>query len=514
MNNSKNLLIFLINNCIFIFLPITLFSQTPIQKWEFGRIANHLDKEFVHGYNVGVSREGNVYVSSAHEKQFPLMISVDSEGKELFYIDYPKPGAANFIYKIRTEANDIYKNTLNDLKEFYGIQSTWIDSTNTMFHAVLLYYNRSINGKTTNSLLDLNKSYNVFFHSLINSGYDELRQFISRSYIEEGDGLLMKVGVYQTTTNGKIVSTIDSFSLGSVHKDDFVSLPKPQALRWFTNTKKLGMIISSDTIIPTYKSIVQVRNSNIVTKVDAKFDQVVDVNPYLMQYFAGKRLRWKGFTNSSFGFVALYENIDDNNRNILIRYNSATQTFTSVPLDASVDCRSLCIDSIGALAIVGTKNVSGNNDFYLGYFNTLGELSEQSWGGDEYDRLNDCVFDTLGEIAVSGQKGNDLYLAKFTFNATSVSDKGANSVPSVFIHQGGYNSSTNELVVDNLPSGNTTIRMYTMQGTFVGTIYEGMILEGATYRFPIPSTTLSNGVYLIVLENNGITQTKQFIVVK
>lgn len=497
--------------CCLVFLShLTLFSQTPIQKWEFVKTHKSLNNQFLHGYNVCVSKEGYTFVSCDQNLKHPTMISVSGYGIELFSYELLRTQFDDFFYKTRIEANDIYRNCAFDGRNLFGIQNTWIDSSSTNYSPVEIYFSRASNDFVTSGKSFFGRN-NTNFHSTINTSLNDLIKFISIGFMRENDdSITILVNTNQLPNTGELSWYLDSISLGTIHKDDFVSLPKPQAMRWYTKNRQLGMMISPDTVIPTSYTFTQIRVS---TKLE-KFDQMVDVNPYLVENFAGKRLRWKGFTNSSFGFVALYENIDDNNRNILIRYNTATQQFTTVPLDVTVDCRSLCIDSIGALAIVGTKNNAGNNDFYLGYFNSMGELSEQSWGGEEYDRLNDCVIDSLGEIAVSGQKGNDLYLAKFTFNATSVSDKGANSVPSIFIHQGGSSTANNELVVDNLASGNTIIRMYTMQGTFVGTIYEGMILEGASYRFPIPSSSISNGVYLIVLENNGITQTKQFVVVK
>ncbi|MBL8005807.1 MAG: T9SS type A sorting domain-containing protein [Candidatus Kapabacteria bacterium] len=511
------------------------FSQTPIQRWEFTRGGFKVDDKFLHAYNIGVARGGFTFTSIDHPEKYPYLLVVDENGEYLYGFYFPKPPIADAIYKLKIEADNIYLNSVEDtFYDFFcfGIQTTISDSANKIFFPKNLSISRVLTQLWGNQFQGFNETKNEYFHSSINSQLKFDIRFIARSEFSSiGDSVYTVVKVGQINQVGVLTRTIDSFLLSASHKDEFETMPKPKAMRWQPkygqwpqyhdgrfqeqNSGQLGMMISADTLIPTSKTVTQVRTAQFVgVNGLEKFDQVVDVNPYLVENFAGKRLRWKGFTNSSFGFVALYENIDDNNRNILIRYNTATQTFTTVPLDPSVDCRSLCIDSIGALAIVGTKNNAGNNDFYLGFFNSLGELSEQSWGGDEYDRLNDCVIDSLGEIAVSGQKGNDLYLAKFTFNATSVSDKGTNSVPSIFIHQGGSSTANNELVVDNLASGNTRIRMYTMQGTFVGTIYEGMIQEGATYRFPLPSSSISNGVYLIVLENNGITQTKQFVVMK
>ena len=521
----------------FIFLllfSIKSYTQIPIIKWDYSRISTSFQKQFLHGYNVGVSLEGFVFTSTYHNEQFPLMECVDLNGKYKFAYQFNKPTLADAIFKIRTESNDIYKNSVEDvIYDYYqfGIQTTWTDEKNIIYYPMNISFSRLANERMVNLFQNFTYEKNEYFHSMLNSQINFDTRLIARSeIISTNDTLFNVIRVYQLNRVGSITLTIDSFTVGKIYINEIGSFSKPKALRWhpkngqwphihkkdwrYENLGKLGMMISADTVIPTSNTVTQVRFTQMKDSNSfEKFDEVVDVNPYLVENFAGERLIWKGFTNSSFGFVALYENIDNNNQNILIRYNSATQTFTTVPLDVSVDCRSLCIDSIGALAIVGTKNVSGNNDFYLGFFNSSGELSEQSWGGDEYDRLNDCVIDSLGEIAVSGQKGNDLYLAKFTFNATSVSDKGKNSLSSIFVHQP-TSSSTNELVVDNLPTGKTTIRMFTMQGTFVGTIYEGMIMEGASYRFPLPSSSISNGVYLIVLENNGITQTKQFVLVK
>lgn len=523
MNKEVLVFIFFFLLSICTISKLELISQTPIKKWEFEKKANFFEKEYVYGYGVGVSIEGNTFANCHHNEQYPVLISIDSIGREVFNAEFKKPSLTDAVYKIRINADDIYKSTVYEKGEYYGVLNTWIDSSNTIYFPSDLYFNRTSFSFGGNSTFTNDQKNYHFFHSSIYSRFNISDRYFTRMQKEfVNEFLIVSIDLLNGNNSGQVTRTISTLKLNSLNINN-VSIPKPLALRWQNDfgqgrnliNKKLGLMISADTVIPSLNSLTEVRTSGISNEdLTEKFDEVVDVNPYLVDNFAGKRLRWKGFTNSSFGFVALYENIDDNNRNILIRYNSATQTFTTIPLDASVDCRSLCIDSIGALAIVGTKNVSGNNDFYLGYFNSLGVLSEQSWGGDEYDRLNDCVFDTLGEIAVSGQKGNDLYLAKFTFNATSVSDKGANSVPSVFIHQGGSSTSNNELVVDNLPSGKTKITMYTMQGTFVGTIYEGMIQEGATYRFPLPSTSISSGVYLIILENNGITQTKQFIVVK
>ena len=518
--------------CLFLFSTYC-YSQIPILKWEFSyKSVDVLQQDYIHGYNLGVNREGYVFTSVHHPGQFPMFFCLDENGQYKNWYYFPKPTIMDAIYKIRIEADNIYLNSVEDTfydTYSYGIHTTLTDSTNTIFYPINFSFSRLFNQVWGNQILGINYQRNEYFHSTINSQMKFDIRFIARSEIKRvSDSIYIVVKVGQLNEVGVITRTIDSFLLKSVQKDEFVSLPKPKAMRWQPkngqwpqyesgqwqerNSGQLGMMISADTVIPTSKTITQVRTAQFVgVNGLEKFDQVVDLNPYLVENFAETQLKWKGFTNSSFGFVALYENIDDNNRNILIRYNTTTQTFTTVPLDPSVDCRSLCIDSIGALAIVGTKNNAGNNDFYLGYFNSLGELSEQSWGGEEYDRLNDCVIDSLGEIAVSGQKGNDLYLAKFTFNVTSVPDKGKNSIPTLFVHQGNSASSVKEIEVEDIGSGFTTIKLYSMQGQYISTIYEGEINGNARYRFPVHTNTLPNGVYYIVLQNSNQTLTKNFV---
>jgi len=497
--------------CVLILTQLTLFSQTPIQKWEFVKSCSSVEKEFLHGYNVGVSKEGFTFVSCYHNDQYPILVALLPNSSELFTFEFDKQSFANYVYKIRSEANDIYKNITFDIRSYFGLQCTWVDSTNTRFYPADLSYSRNTFRRNTNGLGDFDKG-NFVYHSATHSGYHELNKFISFGYgMLQKDSISINTSVYQLGNSGSISWTLDSFTIGRIHKDEFISLPKPQAMRWYTNTKQLGIMISPDTVIPTSKTIVQVRRSNIVKDIDAKFDDIVDVNPYLIENFSGSKLKWKGFTNSSYGFVALFENLDDENRNILIRYSNQNSVFSTVTLNKTIDCRSIFLDSIGRLVVVGANNTEGNSDFYLGYYNQQGELQEKVWGATEFDRLNDVIIDSFGEIAVSGQKGNDLYLAKFTFNATSVSDQGTNSLPTLFVSQDNFASNKGEIVLENLESGKTTVKMYSLQGTVVSTIYDGATFGNGTYRFPIVSDNLTNGMYLIVVQNNNNVITKKFI---
>jgi len=371
---------------------------------------------FLHGYNIGVSKEGYTYVSCDHNEQYPLLISVNSIGNELFNIDYPKPGAADYIFKIRTESNNIYKNSVVDTKEYFGIQSFWIYPEYFFYENAMLLYNKKSKLKEINREHHHYQLYNEYFHSECHALYTVWSLLASQSYSEQlQDSLLIKVGIYNTDELGKKSKKLETISLYTIHNSDSLSLPKPQAMRWFTNCKQLGVMICSDTVIPTSKSFVQVHRSNFVTNIDIKFGDVVDVNSYLFKNFTGRKLKWKGFSNSSYGFVAMFENLDNNYQNILIRYNNQNQQFSTTTLDTSIDCRSIFLDSLGALVLAGTKKNNDKNDFYIGYYNSNGILFEKVWGGEDYNRLNDVIIDSFGEIAVSGQKGNDLYLAKFTF---------------------------------------------------------------------------------------------------
>ncbi|MBL8005808.1 MAG: T9SS type A sorting domain-containing protein [Candidatus Kapabacteria bacterium] len=496
---------------VLLFSLTTLFSQTPIQKWEFVKTFSSVDKEFLHGYNVGVSTEGFTFVSSYHNDQYPIMVTLLPNASELFTFEFNKQSFANYVFKIRSEANDIYKNSTFDIRSLFGLQCTWVDSTNTRFYPADLSYSRNFFVKNTNSLDNFDKG-NFVYHSTTHSGYHELLKFISLGLSKQKeDSISFQTSVFQLPNNGKIDWTLDTFTVGTIHKDEYTSLPKPQSMRWYTNTKQLGIMISPDTVIPSSNSIVQVRRSNVVTNIDAKFDDVVDVNPYLVQNFSGKRLNWKGFTNSSYGFVALFENLDNNNQNLLIRYINQNQQFTTVALDTTIDCRSLFLDSLGNLVIVGRKNSSNNNDFYLGFYPVNGDLTEKMWGSEDYDRLNDVIIDSFGEIAVSGQKGNDLYLAKFTLNATTVPDNNTNFLPTLFVSQDNFASNKGEIVLENLESGNTTVKLFSLQGTEVSTIFDGTTFGNGRYRFPIHTANLTSGMYIVVVQNNQNVITKKFI---
>ena len=489
----------------------TLFSQAPIQKWEFVKSFSSVDKEFLHGYNIGVSKEGFTFVSCEHNEQFPLMVGLLANGNELFTFEHTKQPLRNDIFKIRTEANNIYKNSTFDIKQHFGLLSTWIDSSNTKFYPADIFFSRVILGKSLNDN-KLEYKDTIKFHCAINSGYHELLKFIAiGDNIVIGDSVTCLFKIKQQTNTGIINWTLDSFSLKKFHIDEIFTLPKIQAMRWFTNTKQLGIMISPDTVIQTNKTIVQVRRSNVTTNIDAKFDDIVDVNSFILENFASKKMKWKGFTNSSYGFVSIFENLDGANQNIIIRYNNQNQQFTSEALDTAIDCRSLFLDSLGNLVIVGTKNSSNNNDFYLGYYPTNGMLVEKSWGSDEYDRLNDVIIDSFGEIAVSGQKGNDLYLAKFTLNTTSVLDNSTNSLPTLFVNQGSFASNSSEVVLENLESGNTSIKLFSLQGDKISTIYDGATFGNGRYSFPINIQNLPNGMYMVVVQNNQQTITKKFI---
>lgn len=500
--------------CIFLTTHFSLFSQTPTQKWEFVKYCSSVEKEFLHGYNVGVSKEGFTFVSCDHNDQYPIMIALLPNASELFTFENKKDPSLEFFFKIRSISDNIYKNNCFDERSLFGIQNTWTDSSLTKFMPADVFYNRVFLKVFKNSDGEFNKS-NINFHSTCPSEYHEMIKFVSHGFsFLKKDSILLQTAVFQMPNDGQINLTLDSFTIGTIHNDEYTSIPKPQAMRWYTNVKKLGIMICPDTVIPTSKTIVQVRRSNIVKDIDAKFDDIVNLNPYLVQNFAGKRLKWKGFTNSSFGFVALFENLDDENRNILFRYSNQNSVFSTVTLKKTIDCRSIFLDSIGRLVVVGANDTEGNSDFYLGFYNQQSELQEKVWGASEFDRLNDVIIDSFGEIAVSGQKGNDLYLAKFTLNATSVSDQGTKSLPTLFVSQENIASNKGEIVLENLESGNTTVKLYSLQGIEVSTIYEGTTIGHVTYRFPIQTVNLPSGVYLVVVQNNHNTITKKFIHVK
>ena len=490
---------------ILFLLPICVFSQYS----EVWKVSDDLNEQVNMPYSVSklrVSDNGKIYATLSNQKRVPIISSIDLSGNKLSF-------SVNNIEK----ATRAIQNSQGSIQYFVDESlpnKFLIQDKNPMIR----YYNliRSNEEKRTYSYGAYHPKTTPMFYD---SPIGELRQYV-RNFTTVYDnefaivyadtvwtGRVFNEGRilnYLISSAGDLNENEDNFTLSSdtLSNDPNQAIGVPVAIRRFSNKDFLVVIASED--VPTSKPVdisFRVLDSNFNEtfryKIDASKMNLNGGNVTIRDVeLISNVIFMTGYTYTQSGIKhPFFAKI--NRDGAMLSYKSLHNNAEMKRIVKLNDNRLLAVGK--TLITVGNEVVSKRYLVELASDLSVNQSVEFSGEGNGY--LNDVAVSPEGDVYVGGSQNGLPYLAKIVNNVTSVQAPHpiTSTMPNeVFIHPNPAKSSVS-VSLQNAINGKGSVKLYSIDGSLVATLFEGLFSQQKDFTFSVAS--LPNGSYSILIDS-------------
>lgn len=485
--------------------PVFVFSQYS-EVWEVtDMLYESVNKPFEVS-KIKVASNGSIYTSLANIPRFPQLSNVNNSGEvlSLFYNDVTKATAIaqnkektlvffvdesnpnKFLLQEGESALRYYNLLKSDMvKESYSYPLTHPKNQP-------LFYNSPLLSKEQNL-----RKYSCIFDNDFGLAYADT---VWLGTVFEGKRILN----YLFSTSGMFNENEKNYLLSpdTLGNDANQAIGVPVAIRRFSNKNFLVVIASED--VPSSKPVdisFRIIDSNRIErsrfKIDASKMNLNGGNLTIRDVeILGDVIFMTGYTYSTSGIKHPFF--------ATINRDGSLLSYKSLHNNAEMK-RLVKLNDNTLLAVGKTMTTVGNEEVTKRYLVELAsDLSvNQSveFSGEGNGYLNDVAVSPEGDVYIGGAQNGLPYLAKVAKNVTSVQAPQpiTSTMPNeVFIHPNPAKSSVS-LTLPQALYGNGSIRLFTMDGSLVATLFEGVFSQQKDYTFSVAS--LPSGSYSILIDS-------------